>query len=194
MIAVDYSKDLYIQFSGSNTLATNNHLVSRVLFIDGHTTMSGIGENAVLNIIGGNSTQNGVEVNAAWFMNLTVISGTVNFTSGSGSISYALTAGETITVNAGAVVNAHAGTGEQYSVGVIAPFITVEGTLNGTSAAVGQGINGFLTADIICVSDSIGGSGTVNGLCVCLIQNESLELKTQVAGNTVIAYDRTVCV
>ena len=167
--AVVYKQDLTINFSGTNTLTTNDHNGGTVLYCEGQTVMNGIGEDAVLNLYSGyRSNDNDYEVRAVSLSNLTVNSGTLNVVSGNGSHTTALSA-TTITVAEGAVVNAIAGNGlGGFSAGVMAQKLTVEGTLNASSGSCGTGFEAATSCDVVVVGTPIAGNGTINGLCMAV--------------------------
>ena len=182
--AVEYEKDLIINFSGSSTLTTNDHNQASFFYIKGATVMNGVGENAVLSILGGNSLYGAV---AAVFGSLTVNGGTVNVTAGNGESSSGLTS-DSVTVAQGAVLNVKGGNAsESYSSGMLVGDLTVEGTLNASSGVSPEkSING----DVI-VLGTLADSGTINGLVMCLDQN-NLTLNYTAYGNTTLNYDRVI--
>ncbi len=168
---VVYKQDLTINFSGTNTLTTNDHNSGTVLYCEGKTVMNGIGQDAVLNLYSGyRSNNNNGEVRAVRITNLTVNSGTVNVVSGNGIGTFAIS-GTTLTVAEGAVVNANAGNGlDGHSVGVMAQKLTVEGTLNATSGSCGSGDEAVFACDVVVVGTPIAGNGTINGLCMVVAE------------------------
>ena len=122
---------LTVQFSGTNDLTGANYYHGRVFYIQGDTTMIGIGENPVLNVQGGND-DGATAVSAGWFDgNLTVRSGTVNFRGGNGLVSSGASIERTLTVASGAVLNASGGRSEYLaSVGIGVGKIVTEGCVN----------------------------------------------------------------
>ena len=191
--AVTYSDPLTIRFSGTSTLTANDHTVSAVFHIRNHTTLVGTGENPVLNIHGG-STDN--EVKASSFQSLTVSSGTVTFRAGNGGFaSIGVNVSETLTVEAGATLNAIGGNAaEYYSTGLVAQALVVEGTLNASRGASGTGEGAFyLNSDIALLADSVSGSGTINGM-LWILDSDSLAMIHRVYGSAAVNHDFTAYV
>ena len=179
------NQNLVINFSGTNTLSTNDHNNGIVLIVTGDVVMNGIGEDASLSFIAGHSQY---QSEAARFNNLTVNSGTVSFTSqGTGESSTAVTTAN-LTIAQGAVVNATAGNANGENAITCGIMITgnaqVDGTLNATYG-VTQYEQTFASCGLLCIGE-IAGSGTINALCMQL-DTIALTIHYTVCGNTVLA-------
>lgn len=159
-----YSNNLIINFEGENTLsATGSNGI--VLYATNNlenekatTTMNGVDEGAVLNIIGENDNKTG---NAVSLGELYVNSGTVNI-----SADAAAAGAKKINVGKDAVIN-FTGT-ETISFGLGCDDITVE---NGGSLYAAGGLGGIFVSD----STTASCSGNINAVTVTMEQSSNEE-------------------